>query len=192
MVSTRSSQVLVQRLTSGAVFMIIAVIFSLLLSTSCLIGEKFGLGKHIWNLSSNFAELPSDVGRITKSLYGCYLAYSSAITFTKFSIMATYLRVFPKGILRTVVWSTGVVVIAFWISSIFAIIFTCVPVQAAWDYSIKNARCFPIVKYFYVSAAFNIATDLVLCFLPLPSLWRLKMPRMQRVVVCLLFSMGTL
>jgi hypothetical protein len=90
-----------------------------------------------------------------------------------------------------VVYGTGVVVTSFWISSIFAVFFTCVPIQAAWNYTIEG-KCFDIVRYFYVAAGFNIGTDLLLCFLPLPTIWALQMSRTQRVVICLLFSMGTL
>jgi hypothetical protein len=154
------------------VLMIIALVFAIFLSIACLVGEFFGLGKHIWNLSSNLADIPSDTGKITKSLYGAYLAYSIAITFTKFSIMATYTRIFSAGWLRNVVYGTAIVVLCFWIASIFAIIFTCVPVQAAWDYNIKG-RCFPIVNFFYASSAFNILTDLLLVVLPVPTLWAL-------------------
>jgi hypothetical protein len=175
-----------------AVFMVFALISALLLSTACLIGEGFGLGKHIWNLSADLLDLPYDVGRVTKALYGCYLAYSTSITFTKFSIMATYIRIFPNGLLRYLIYGVGVVVAVFWVTSVFAIIFTCVPVQAAWDYSITTAKCIHILDYFYISAGVNIATDLLLCFLPLPTIWSLQMPKAQRVVVCLIFGMGTL
>ncbi|KAH7303701.1 hypothetical protein BKA65DRAFT_416406 [Rhexocercosporidium sp. MPI-PUGE-AT-0058] len=169
----------------------LALGFAILLSVFCLIGESFGLGKHLWNLNPELTELPYDVARITKALYGCYLAYSTAITFTKLSIMATYARIFPNTVPRYVLYAIGIVVLGFWISSIFAIIFTCVPIEAAWDYTIRNARCIDILMYLYISAGFNVATDMLLCFLPLPTIWNLKMPKTQRVVVCLLFSLGT-
>lgn len=176
----------------SSVLMLIALVFAILLSVSCLIGHHFGLGKHIWNLTPNLLDLPADTGRVTKDLYGCYLAYATAIAFTKFSIMATYFRIFSsKGALRKVVIVIAVIVLCFWICSIFAIIFTCVPVQASWDYTIKG-KCYPLVNFFYVSSAFNIATDLVLCFLPIPTLWALNMSTAQRVVLCALFSGGTL
>lgn len=150
-----------------------ALLFATLLSISSLIGESIGLGKHLWNLSSNLTDIPSEAGKITKSLYGAYLSYSTAITFTKFSIMATYIRIFPLRLLRKVVYGTGIVVLCFWIASVFAITFTCVPVQAAWNYSI-NGRCFPIVNFFYASSAFNIVTDVLLCALPIQPLWALN------------------
>ncbi|KAH9223244.1 hypothetical protein DL95DRAFT_380206 [Leptodontidium sp. 2 PMI_412] len=170
--------------------MIVAVSFALLLSISCLIGRHYGLGKHLWNLDSDLTKLPQSVGQTIKSLYGCYLAYATAITFTKYSIMATYIRIFPKGGLRYTVYAAGVIVTCFWLCSIFTIIFTCTPIQAAWDYTI-GGKCIDIVLYFYIAAGFNIATDLLLCFLPVPTVWALKMPKTQRVVVCLLFCMGT-
>lgn len=176
----------------SSVFMIVALTFALLLSASCFVGHSFGLGKHIWNLSPILTELPAATGRVTKALYGCYLAYSTAMTFTKFSIMATYFRIFvPKGMLRKVVLAVAIIVLCFWITSIFAILFICIPVQAAWDYTIKG-RCYPVVNFFYASSAFNLTTDLLLCFLPLPTLWALKMSTAQRIVLCVLFSGGTL
>jgi hypothetical protein len=173
--------------------MILALLFAILLSTSCLLGERFGLGKHLWNLNSDLLMLPEDVARVTKVLFGAYLSYSTAITFTKFSILATYLRIFPPGVyLRWIVYAVGIVVMGFWISSIFAIIFTCVPVQAAWDYTIPNAKCYGVLHYFYVAAGFNILTDLLLCLMPMPVFWSLSMPRSQRLVLCMLFGMGIL
>ena len=42
----------------------------------------------------------------------------------------------------------------------------------------------------YASSAVNIATDILLCVLPLPHLWRLKMPLKQRIILCVLFAGG--
>ena len=172
--------------------MIVALLSALLLSTSCLIGISFGLGKHIWNLNPVLTDLAYDVGRVTKALYGCYLAYATAITFTKLSIMATYIRIFPNGLLRYTIYGIGVIVTVFWITSIFSIIFTCIPVEAAWNYSITDAKCIHILTYFYTSTGVNIATDLLLCFLPLPTIWSLQMAKAQRVVVCFIFGLGFL
>lgn len=174
--------------------MILALLFAVLLSISCLVGEKYGLGQHLWNLEpNNLSKLPDDIARVTKVLFAAYLSYSTAITFTKLSIITTYLRIFPRGLyLRRIIYAVTAVVIGFWISSIFAIIFTCVPVQAAWDYSITNAKCFGVLHYFYVAAGFNIGTDLLLCISPIPTLWALSMPRSQRLVLCMLFGMGFL
>ena len=171
--------------------MAIAVLFSLLLSASCLIGSHYGLGKHLWNLSPDIFRIPESTGRVTKALYGSYLSYSIAIAFVKFSIIATYFRIFVDGLIRRTIAGVGFIVFGMMLCNIFAIIFTCIPVEAAWKYEIEG-KCFPIVTFFYASSAINIATDLALCFLPIPTLWSLSMPRSQRVVLCVLFSLGTL
>lgn len=171
--------------------MVAAIVFSILLSISCFVGEGFGLGKHVWNLSPDLTNIPSLTANVTKSLYGAYLAYATSITFTKLSIAATYFRIFGPGLLRNSVLAVAVLVLGFWISSIFAIIFTCIPVHAAWDYTVTG-HCYPIVDFFYASAAFNIATDIFLCILPIRTLWALVMPRLQRVILCILFCGGTL
>jgi len=131
------------------------------------------------------------VTHITKALYGCYIAYTTSISFTNFSIIATCLRIFSPGIHRKILVGVGVIVTAFWIAPIFAIIFTCVPVRSAWDYSVKG-KCYTVADFHYAFSGFNIATDILLCVLPIPTLWALQMPKIQRVVLCILVSMGTL
>jgi len=175
-----------------AVLLLIAVVFSLFLSTSALVGETFGLGIHLWNLGDGSpTSILSSLAKIVKSLYGCYLSYTTSITFTKLSIISTYVRFFPKGLARKANFALGIVILLFWISSIFSIIFQCVPAQAAWNYSVKG-KCYPIKKFFLSLSTFNVITDILLCLLPVPLLWSLQMPKVQRAVVCLLFCMGTL
>lgn len=161
-------------LTCVKVLIIVALFFATCISISSFVGESFGLGKHIWNLTTDDTKILKIVAEVTKSLFGAYLSYSTAIAFTKFSIMATYIRIFPHGILRKTVYGTAIIVLCFWISSIFAITFTCIPVQASWNYTIANAKCFPIVNFFYASSAFNIVTDILLCVLPIQTLWALQ------------------
>lgn len=174
-----------------AVLMMVALLFACLLTTSCLIATHFGLGKHIWNLAANPLNIPKATAQVTKALYGCYLSYSFAIAFVKFSIIATYFRIFAQGMLRRTIMMIGIIVLALLICNIFGIIFTCVPVEAAWKYEIKG-KCYPVTKFFYASSAINIATDLALFLLPIPTLWALSMPKPQRIVLCILFGIGSL
>jgi hypothetical protein len=169
-----------------------AVLSSLVLFSACLSGAHSGLGKHIWNLDSNLLNLSAEASHITKILFACYISYATAITFTKCSIIASYIRLFPHDSVRRVSYATGFIVVAFWICHIFAICFACYPIQALWDWTIVGAKCFPLVDFFFVAAGFNIATDIILCILPIPTLWSLKMPKAQRIVVSVLFSFGIL
>jgi hypothetical protein len=62
---------------------------------------------------------------------------------------------------------------------LFVTIFQCRPVSGAWNFS-----------YLYASSAVNVATDILLCVLPLPHLWRLNMPLKQRLILCVLLAGG--
>jgi hypothetical protein len=179
-------------LTHGTALMVMAVLSAWVLFSACLAGARRGLGKHIWNLDADLLNISGEASRIVKIEFAAYIAYATAITFTKFSIIASYIRLFPHANIRRISYATGFIVVVFWICSLFAICFACYPIQALWDWTIQDAKCFPLVNFFYVAAAFNIATDLILCLLPIPTLWSLKMPKAQRIVVSILFSFGLL
>lgn len=175
--------------------MVTAAICSLVLSSFFLVGTTHGLGKHIWVLAQEEqANLLITISHLTQSLYGSYLSYATAISLTKCSIVVSYLRIFPSqySMLRRLVIATCAVVIAMWLCSIFAIIFQCVPVQAAWDWNIRDGKCIDLISFFYVSSSINICTDLILWVVPLPYFWTMNMRTKERVMLCVLFSFAGL
>jgi hypothetical protein len=95
------------------VLMILAVPFALALFAASLAAAHYGHGIHIWNLDSNLLKLPDEASCLVKILFVCYIAYSTATTFTKCSIIASYLRIFPDKNLRRVMFMVGFVVISF-------------------------------------------------------------------------------
>ena len=151
--------------------MLLATIFTILLSTFSLLGAHFGLGKHIWLLApaqdASISLFLEKTKHITQCLYGCYLAYATGITLVKASIIISYLRIFPNRGLRIFMYCTLVLVVLMWICSVFVIVFECVPVRAAWDWTTKG-RCIDVLTYFYVSSVVNIVTDAGKRFLPPP------------------------
>ncbi|RKF55770.1 Satratoxin biosynthesis SC1 cluster protein 4 [Erysiphe neolycopersici] len=172
--------------------LIVAVFFTISLSISSLIGEDLGLGNHIWQLSlADPIEKLRATSDITKTLYACYLTYPTAITFTKLSIMATYFRIFPQGSLRNITVSLSIITLTFWVASIFAVIFTCIPVRSAWDYSIEG-HCYNTLNFFMISSSFHILLDIMLCVLPISLIWSLSIPKTQRLILLALFCGGAL
>jgi len=162
------------------VLILLATLSTIALSAFALLATHYGLGTHIWHLnpslnaSSTTAEIGAavpvfllEIKHFTQSLFGCYLAYSTAITLVKASIIVSYLRLFPNKALRLCTYGTLVLVLAMWICSIFCTVFTCVPVQAAWNYTVKG-RCINTLAYFYVSSSINIVTDFGKCPLRKP------------------------
>jgi hypothetical protein len=120
--------------------------------------------------------------------------YACAITFTKLSIIVSYIRIFPFNTLHIVMYITAGVTVALFIAAIPATVFQCKPVSAAWDLTMDNttAKCYDLTKFLYASTAVNVTTDLVLCIAPLPYFWNLQLPRKQKIVISVLFFIGGL
>lgn len=117
--------------------------------------------------------------------------YATALMFVKISIVTSYLRAFPIRTFRWIMYILSAAIIAVWICSIFVTIFQCSPVSGAWDFT-RTRKCLPVFTFFYFTTAFSIFTDFLLCILPLPVFWKLKLPRRQRNIVSLLFGVGLL
>lgn len=62
--------------------------------------------------------------------------------------------------------------------------------EGAWDFTKPDRKCINYVDYLYASSAVNVFTDILLCVLPWPHLWRLNMPLKQRITLCVLFAGG--
>jgi hypothetical protein len=129
---------------------------------------------------------------LTQYLFTCQALYATAVTLTKLSIVNSYIRVFPTPWFHRLMYGTAAIIVAFWVCSVFITIFQCNPVRAAWDFTLPHRACVPILKYFYVAASINIATDLILCLSPLPVCWSLGISIHERVVLCVLFGVGLL
>ncbi len=77
---------------------------------------------------------PADADCPTQLMFVGNICYSCAITFTKLSIIASYLRIFPYKKLRIAMYVTAVVTVGLFVASVPATIFQCRPISAAWDF----------------------------------------------------------
>lgn len=142
---------------------------------------------------------------MSQYLYVCQVLYAFAIALTKIAIISSYLRFIQHRGFRLTMYATLVLIVGLWVTGksrtfcccvltqkqagVFVPIFQCAPIAGAWDFSITRS-CIDYISYLYASSAVNILTDIVLCILPMPHLWRLSMPLKQRVVLCVLFAGG--
>ncbi len=119
------------------------------------------------------------------------MLYAVAIVFTKLSILALYFRIIPNRPMALAVYATATFIVLFCITSVCLTIFQCTPVRAIWDFDDPAGSCaFPYMNFLYVSSAVNVATDVLVCTMPLPYFWRLQMPKKQKLIVCFLFFIG--
>lgn len=149
------------------------------------------MGKHVWNLP--LLSVMTLVKKIVQILYADHVLYACAISFTKFSIAATFLHFIPYGRTRYFIWAMAIITAMLGICSVFVTIFQCTPVYAAWDFMYrKNGSCIKIKNYLYASTAINIVTDIALCAIPVPHIWQLRLAKKQKVILCMLLCLGSL
>ena len=92
---------------------------------------------------------------------------------------------------RTILIIATVIVGGWSISQLGVQIFICTPVQAFWDPSVKGT-CIPNIPQWYINAAGNIFTDIMVLTLPLPIIGRLNLGRSQKYMLMGIFCLGFL
>ncbi|BAE63491.1 unnamed protein product [Aspergillus oryzae RIB40] len=118
--------------------------------------------------------------------------YQIGIAGFKASLCLSYLRLLTKtslSIYRILIWTVLTISTLGHIAGALALIFNCRPVQLAWRTDITGT-CLPVGGTFYGLAIFTIICDLMIIFLPIPLLLRLKIKPAQKAGVVCLFLLG--
>ncbi|KAH9204281.1 hypothetical protein DL95DRAFT_255163, partial [Leptodontidium sp. 2 PMI_412] len=131
-----------------------------------------------------------------KTVYAAEMFYYSTQCLLKFSILAFYWRIFSVSTgffsIRYQIYCMIFVVGAWYVASTLVTAFQCVPVAAIFDASLRpDANCVELQAFFFGVSIPNILSDLFLIILPIPSIWRLKIPSNQRGYVAGFFLLGS-
>ena len=139
------------------------------------------------------------ITRAAKAGYALIVAYPLACAFPKLSICLLYLRVFRHRPSRFVTYGVAIYTIMNAFSFFIAGVLMCNPPSAYWnayvqgrDPTIANATCVNTQAMSIATNPPNIASDLVLLFLPLPTVWKVQTSVMSRVGLMLTFFAGSL
>ena len=116
--------------------------------------------------------------------------YFLIMTTIKFSILCLYRSIFPGTGFRRATVVIGAACIAWWIGGTLAIALHCRPLRAAWDLTVQHHKCFDGVALFEWILSFNIAIDFAIIVLPIHPIWRLNLPKSQRLTVLSIFGLG--
>ena len=118
------------------------------------------------------------------------IVYTFGILFFKASALCLLGRIFPGRSFARILWALGLFVLAYSLIQTFAIIGTCVPIEAIWNPSVQG-HCININDVYLVCSSLNIATDVVILAIPMPKLWRLKISTTQKVQLTVFFALGS-
>ena len=108
---------------------------------------------------------------------------------TKISVLILYYRIFiPRGF-RYLTIALGVISVLWWLGTFLSDILICLPVEYNWNPTVP-ATCGNKQILWIIPPIPWIITDFAVVALPLPMIWKLHMPRYQRVGLIGLFLLG--
>jgi hypothetical protein len=120
------------------------------------------------------------------------ILYMPILLMTKLSILLFYRRLSPNAQYMRIVKIVIGVSIAFGIAVTLGDIFQCAPVAFVYDTSIPGGKCIYQMAFFKSTAIINIVNDFIVFVLPLPTLWRLKLPMAQKLALGFILGLGAL
>ncbi len=124
-------------------------------------------------------------------LYVSIVMYGGAITAIKATFLLQYQRVFAVGgYINRFFWAL-VIVMAWSIASLIIAVWSCNPIDGFWDASVP-AYCIPQHPWWEINSAGNVITDFAVFCLPLPTIWKLRLPKGQKIALIGIFCLGFL
>ncbi|KAI8935591.1 hypothetical protein NX059_008158 [Plenodomus lindquistii] len=120
------------------------------------------------------------------SVYYCFMHFLIKGTFLTF-----FLRLSPNRKFRLWVGVGYGLNIGMLITTMFFIVFQCVPISAAWNTLARiKAQC--VDQHFSVHGpgVVNTLLDIYVFVLPIPTLWNLQMPRRKKIAIMSVFAFG--
>ncbi|KAF5007234.1 hypothetical protein FDECE_6428 [Fusarium decemcellulare] len=163
---------------------IASLVFALASSGLEIASCHYGFGRHSSSLE------PEEKTEALKFFYVCQVTYKASINLTKCSIVLLYLRIFGKvRWFKWLCWFLVICVGIYAISSVTVTIFQCTPIQRAYNKAI-DGTCIDNGKFWYANAGFSIATDLIILFMPMASVYQLQIQQIQKIALIIVFALG--
>jgi len=136
---------------------------------------------------------------ITRLTYGSKLeltawySYATLIWCLKFTMLFFYARLTLGSLHNKMVWHLFWICGVAYIAVFLTISLGCYPIQKNWQVvPIPPWKCRFRPQLFVVVAVLNILTDAALLLIPIPLLWKLKLPLRKKLVISLVLSSGLL
>ncbi|PVH94760.1 hypothetical protein DM02DRAFT_601920 [Periconia macrospinosa] len=173
-----------RKLRSDDIFAVMATVNMLIWYGTGIWGICNGVGAHAVELSLEQLSVQF------KLVFATSVTWTLSTAFCKLAILRFYLVVFPSRRFRYVTFAVMGATFVYAGVLIPLFIFSCKPVQAAWDPLLHTEKCWDWRYHSIASTSSNLFIELVIVCMPLPLIWNLKMRTKKKVTVSVMFSMG--
>ncbi|KAK1991844.1 CFEM domain-containing protein [Colletotrichum falcatum] len=150
------------------------------------VAAKAGSGKNVWYFT------PDQITQGLKTFFILTFLYISGLAFIKASILFLYLRIFPDQRFRTVLWLTQAFNLLLYLSFLAASLASCQPLSYAWEgWTGKvEGRCYSSNPPALAHGVLNFVMDIWMLLLPVSQVYKLNIPRRQKVDAIFMLSVG--
>lgn len=145
----------------------------------------YGAGRHIAVVDLEF------LWKYFRTFYVSIVLYNGSLTAIKISFLLQYYRILRNTQKMRRIILAALVFVSLWsISQLLVTTFSCTPIQTFWLPDTPGGKCIPNLPFWYINAAGNILTDVIVFVVPLPALGSLNLQRNQKIMLLGIFSLG--
>ena len=162
-------------------------LFFLLYVVASNIGTRYGTGRHHHDLSIE------DIEKARHCWWFCYIFYSWAMIFAKFSIGFLLLRISIKRIHTWILYAAMLTSVVAGGTFFFVTVFQCYPVSYFWARTNQSGSCVTndlIVGLACTYSVFSIMSDFTFAIIPGFLVWHLQLKRRAKIALIPLITMG--
>jgi hypothetical protein len=115
------------------------------------------------------------------------------MAFIKMTFLFQFFHIFQYVYRMRIAYIVAMVVVGAWsVSQILLPVFVCHPVEANWNSNVPGTSCMSFMIPTYGNAGGTIVSDIIVLFLPLPTLWSLRLSTSQKWAVFGVFGIGAM
>lgn len=125
-----------------------------------------------------------------QGVFAGLLLWSTSTMFIRISIVLLFKRVFPLPKFVTLCWTVLALNVAYTIATYIAVLLMCRPITYAWEAGHSGRHCGDWKAFYLWHGILNLLYDLIVVSMPMPLIWRLKLPFFDRAILTAIFAMG--
>lgn len=127
---------------------------------------------------------------IVQLTFATEICYIIAFISVKISFLLFYLEIFRiQRTMRKICHVMIVFLICQCVEEMLVVIFQCSPVHKAWLPYLPG-KCLNLYPFYWASFGIKLTTDLIIFFLPIPPLLRIRLPPGKKYGIIIMFLLG--
>ncbi|KAI1067930.1 hypothetical protein LB506_013014 [Fusarium annulatum] len=147
---------------------------------------NYGLGRHVYTL------FPQQIALYLRCFWISIVFYTYALFAIKLTFLIHYYRIMSVSNMRWLYLGALGFIILWGTYQGIGVFFFCIPIQSFWDSGVKGRCLLAQPTMWLISGIVHIVTDFAIIVMPLPIVWKLQLPRYQKIYLTGIFGLGTL